>query len=168
MKRSMIVRLLSIILLLGSAVPTSAQSRSINISSSTGPQVGLTIVSGELADALQRDFEKGPLLLQFGWQVEGRFPVSRDGAAGYTQLMPLIGGLDRGKILPSITWLVGVRSAGGSRIGFGPTISLAGSALTLVAGSTRRVGDLRLPIDLAVQFMEKGMTVSFLIGFANR
>ncbi len=162
------VPIVASLVVLALAAPAAAQSGSLNITGSTGPKVGLTLVAGELADDLQRDFGKGPILLQFGWQVEARFPVARDGAAGYTQLMPLIGGLDQGKILPSVTWLIGVRGARGNRIGFGPTISLAGPAVTLSAGVTKRSGELHMPIDLAVQFVEKGMTLSLLIGFAGR
>ena len=156
------------LLILALATPVAAQPGILNIVGTIGPKVGLTFVEGELADQLRREYDKGPIVLQFGWQVEGRFPVSPGGAAGYTALMPLVGGLDQGKILPSITWLSGVRGARGARIAIGPTMSLAGPTVTLSAGLTKRFGNLYLPIDLAVQFMEKGTTVSLLIGFSDR
>ncbi len=170
MKHIRSVLIVASFIVLAAADPAAAQNGSRNITSTTGPKVGLTLIAGDLVDDLRRDFRKGPLLLQFGWQVEARFPVSRDrnGAAGYAQLMPLIGGLEEGKILPSITWLIGVRGAKGNRIGFGPTMSLAGPTVTVSAGVTKRSGQLYLPIDLAVQFMERGTIVSLLIGFADR
>ncbi|MBN2010449.1 hypothetical protein JW960_13970 [candidate division KSB1 bacterium] len=131
----------------------------------SGPRVGLTIIGGALADTLRNEFGASPFVTQFGWQWEKQFTASEDGFAGLTELVPLIGGIEQGLFLPSLSFVVGLRTARGAEIGFGPNLSLAGSAYVFAVGITKRVGNLNFPFNLSVVTSKEGMRVSLLAGF---
>ena len=79
-----------------------------------------------------------------------------------------VGGLDQGVVIPSLSWLVGVRASDGTEIGVGPNITPAGVALALAAGKTFRAGVLNVPVNIAVVPSRLGMRVSLLTGFSLR
>lgn len=79
-----------------------------------------------------------------------------------------VGGLEQGVTLPSLTWLVGLRSAGGAEFGLGPNVTPAGVALALAGGVTFRSGALNVPVTFAVVPSKAGMRVSMLTGFNLR
>ena len=66
-------------------------------------------------------------------------------------LAPWVGGLEQGTFLPSLSWLVGVRSQNGTEFGVGPNVSPAGFSLVVASGVTFRSGALNVPINLALQ-----------------
>jgi hypothetical protein len=80
----------------------------------------------------------------------------------------LAGGLDQGVLLPSINWLVGLRTRDGAEFGIGPNVTPAGVALALAAGVTFRAGVLNIPMNFAVVPSKEGMRVSMLTGFTLR
>ena len=49
-------------------------------------------------------------------------------------------------MLPSLSWLVGVRTADGFELGVGPNITPVGTALAAAMGKTFRVGILNVPV----------------------
>ncbi|MDX5347094.1 MAG: hypothetical protein LPK19_07585, partial [Hymenobacteraceae bacterium] len=78
-----------------------------------GPRLGLTVVGpGELADKLD---ERGvaQVISQFGWQFETRIFTTERGTSGLIELVPLVGGLEQGTFLPSISGIVGLRNGSG-------------------------------------------------------
>ena len=108
-------------LTLASCIPASAQTqlpprvnKSVNMS---GPRFGLTMLNQESIDTLKdkADVTVRPLVSQFGWQFERRFYTNGEGVTLLNEWIPLVSGLDQGVALPSLNWLVGVRSASGSR-----------------------------------------------------
>ncbi|MBI4519649.1 MAG: hypothetical protein HY701_02335 [Gemmatimonadetes bacterium] len=134
-----------------------------------GPRVGLTVLGGGLAEDLRDDFDAFPVVTQFGWQYEARFlPFADNGTTGVTELVLLIGGAEQGLFLPSITWLVGVRSARGAEFGLGPNVSLAGAAMAMGGGVTLRAGNVNVPMNLAVVPSGRGVRISLLTGFNMR
>jgi hypothetical protein len=70
--------------------------------------------------------------------------------------------------LPSVSWLVGLRTREGTEFGVGPNVTPAGVALALAAGVTLRAGVLNVPMNVAVVPSKAGTRVSFLTGFNMR
>ena len=83
-------------------------------------------------------------------------------------LLALLGGLDQGVALPSLSWLVGMRTREGAEFGLGPNVSPAGVALAIAAGITFRAGGFNVPLNIAVVPTKAGIRVSMLSGFSLR
>jgi hypothetical protein len=140
--------------------------RPVNLS---GPRFGLTMLSQGNVDALKAEnITVRPLISQFGWQFEKRVYVNRDGLAALTEWVPLISGLDQGVALPSLNWLVGVRTSQGSEFGVGPNITPIGVGLVIAAGMTVPAGALNVPFNFAVTTSRSGPRVTILTGFNTR
>src|SRR5688572_31694897 len=77
-----------------------------------------------------------PLVSQFGWQFEKRLYTNEQGLTALTEFVPLISGLEQGVALPSLNWLVGVRTASGTEFGIGPNITPVGVAFVVAEGIT--------------------------------
>ena len=85
-----------------------------------------------------------------------------------TECVLLLGGLDQGVAIPSLSWLVGARTKEGAEFGVGPNITPAGVALAIAAGMTFRAGTLNVPVNFAVVPSKSGTRVSVLTGFSLR
>ena len=133
-----------------------------------GPRIGVTIVSGELAERLDDEFGAYPVVTQFGWQFETRFFTLPDGLSGVFELVPLIAGVEQGLFLPSISGLIGLRTGKGLEFGVGPNVSLAGAALVIAGGVTISSQYVHFPINFAVVPSNKGARFSLLFGFNYR
>lgn len=176
--RSLHARLLSfaIALLLASSVPAfevHAQQpipqRRAEQMRLSGPRFGVTYMGGSLVDSLAaEEIDVARLITQFGWQWERQFNVGDVGPTAVSEWVLLVGGLEQGAFLPSISWLVGLRGKNGSEFGVGPNLSAAGYALALAAGVTRKSGSLNLPVNLSVVPSKMGTRVSVLAGFTIR
>lgn len=163
-----------IVLLIVWAVPAAAQSlvvppprpRTVNLS---GPRFGVTALSDGVLHKLQeRGIDARPLISQFGWQVERAFYTADDGLAAVSEWVLLLGGLEQDMAIPSLTWLVGMRTAGGAEFGIGPNLTPAGTGLALAAGVTFRHGFVNVPFNVAVVPSRTGTRVSILTGFNIR
>jgi hypothetical protein len=133
----------------------------------SGPRVGVTFLSDGIVEKLRDDFDidVGSLVTQFGWQFEKRLSSSDNGLTAVTEWVLLVGGLERGVALPSLTWLVGLRARNGAEFGVGPNLTPVGVALAVAAGVTLRSGSLNFPVNLAVVPSKSGVRVSLLAGF---
>jgi hypothetical protein len=154
------------------AVPAVCQTippvaREIDLS---GPRFGITALSQGIVDKLKADrgWDLAPAVSQFGWQFEKQFYGKQGGPTAVTEAVVLVGGLDQGVAIPSLSWLVGVRAADGTEIGAGPNVTPAGVALALAVGKTFRAGVLNVPVNIAVVPSRLGMRVSLLTGFSLR
>lgn len=157
---------------LACAAPARSQTlppiaREVSLS---GPRVGLTTLSSGVVDSLKTDanIEIAPVISQFGWEFEKQFYAREAGPTAITEAIVLLGGLDQGVALPSISWLVGIRTPAGSEFGIGPNITPVGVALAFAAGKTFRAGVLNVPVNVAIVPSRSGVRVSFLTGFALR
>ena len=110
----------------------------------------------------------GSNITQFGWQFEKEFYSRQGGVAALHEFVFLVGGLEQGVALPSLNWLVGLRTANGAEFGIGPNITPVGVALTLAAGVTFRSGALNVPMTFAVVPSKAGTRISMLTGFNLR
>ena len=150
-----------------SAAAAQERDQAVKLS---GPRVGATFLSGGIVDTLRDEslIDVGSLVTQFGWQFEKRFSSSDNGLTPVTEWVLLLGGLEQGVALPSLTWLVGVRARNGAEFGVGPNLTPVGVALAVAAGVTFHSGSLNLPVNLAVVPSKSGMRVSLLAGFNMR
>ena len=117
-----------------------------------GPRIGITYLEpGESTDKMNDIFNRNinPIITQFGWQFETRFFTLENGASGLVELIPMFGGMEQGLFIPSITGLVGYRSAKGYELGIGPTLSLGGSGVLIAAGTSIKSGKVVFPINIA-------------------
>jgi hypothetical protein len=136
----------------------------------TGPRFGLTVLTQETVDRLlsERGIAVRPMISQFGWQFERRLYTNGDGVTMLTEWIPLISGLDQGVAMPSLNWLVGLRTAGGTEFGLGPNLTPAGVGLVLAAGVTMKTGALHVPFNFAVVTSKYGPRLSIMTGFNVR
>ena len=136
----------------------------------SGPRFGVTFLGGSIRDSLRikHQIKVGSYISQFGWQFEKQFLGNPGGLTAVSEWVLLIGGLDQGTFLPSASWLVGLRSAGGAEFGVGPNVTPVGVALAMAAGVTARSGAVNLPFTVAVVPSNVGVRVSLLTGFTIR
>lgn len=163
-----------VLLTLIAAAPVAAQtviappSRPI-VANLSGPRFGVTTLSDGIVARLQDRFiDVNPVISQFGWQFEKQFYAKDSGVAMLNEWVFLLGGLDQGVALPSLSWMVGLRTANGTEFGVGPNVTPAGISLAMAAGTTIRAGFLNVPVNVAVVPSRDGMRVSFLTGFSIR
>ena len=143
--------------------PMSAQRRL------SGPRFGVTFLTREMRDSIQVTFEKkvGPVITQFGWQWERQFNTG-GGLTPVTEWILLVGGLEQGVVLPSLSWMVGLRSQGGTEFGVGPNLGPGGMGMVLAAGINRTSGNLNIPFNIAVVPSSEGIRVGLLAGFNSQ
>ena len=163
---------LSVTLLLLTFGEASAQDaqRPPDTMSLSGPRAGVTFLSQGIRDRALDNYEQelGPVISQFGWQFEKRFLTSETGATAVTEWVVLFGGADQGVFIPSLTWLLGMRTVGGVEFAAGPNLSPVGMAVAIAAGVTFRAGNLNVPLNVAVVPSASGARVSFLMGFNSK
>ena len=144
---------------------TNQLVKPINLS---GPRIGCTVLSGKLADKLKEKLDVDPFITQFGWQFETRFFSVESGVSGVLEWILLVGGFEQGVALPSISWLIGMRTAKGIEFGTGPNISAGGLAIVIAGGVTLKSGYLNFPINLAIAPSKNGNRISLIVGFNVR
>ena len=141
-------------------------TKTVNLS---GPRFGMTALSPGVVDELEkRSINVGSEHLAVRLAV--REAVLRQGErAGRGQR---VGGAARraraGHVLPSLSWLVGLRTREGAEFGIGPNVTPAGVALVVAAGVTMRTGTFNVPLNVAVVPSKVGTRVSVLTGFNMR
>lgn len=147
------------------AEPVAVQPLSLS-----GPRMGITYLSPGIEAKAEELVAQGvaPVVTQFGWQWETRFFSIEDGPTGVSEWVLLAGGLEQGLFLPSLTWLVGLRSSQGAEFGVGPNVTPAGAALAFAGGITLRNGPINFPLNAAIVPSRDGVRVSFLAGFNMR
>jgi hypothetical protein len=160
-------------LVLAFATPALSQSsvppvaNTVNLS---GPRFGMTSLSPGVVEKLrtEHDIEVRPLISQFGWQFEKQFYSKKGGLTAVNEWVVLVGGLEQDVVLPSLSWVVGLRTPEGLEFGIGPNVTPAGTALVVAAGMTIRSGILNVPLNFAVVPSNSGVRVSMLAGFNFR
>lgn len=152
-----------------------------------GPRTGVTILSAAAVESINDAFDLNqycypyeghtceassprvdpsfPVVTQFGWQYERRMFQAASGLTGVTEWVLLVGGAERGLLLPSATFLAGVRTPGGFEVGVGPNLSLSGAAYALTVGKNTEIGEVNIPVNAAVVFGQDGPRLSLLVGF---
>ena len=135
----------------------------------SGPRFGLSLLSDGVVQKLDdRGIEVHPYISQFGWQFEKQFFTRDSGVTMVSEWVALVGGLDQSVALPSLSWVVGVRTRDGAEFGIGPNVTPAGTALVLATGMTFRAGILNIPVNVAAVPSKAGTRVTLLTGFSLR
>lgn len=136
----------------------------------SGPRIGITILSSRYLEKIREDHQEsiGPLITQFGWQFETRLFTLENGTMGLFEFVPLIGGLEQGKFLPSLSALVGIRGGKGFEFGAGPNVSLSGAGLVFAVGTNFQSQNINFPVNLAIAPSKDGARFSVLFGFNTR
>jgi hypothetical protein len=154
MKRIFTTILLSITLL-------SAEAQ---IKKLAGPRVGITMIApGSLASIIRGDVSMfsnevreewtgssgkyGAAITQYGWQWESRFSDGGE-VTGIVEWVALIGGMEKGMFLPSVSSMVGLRTDKGVEFAVGPNLSLGGIAMVFGAGYNFKFGKLNVPVNI--------------------
>lgn len=136
----------------------------------SGPRFGITVLNQKSVDTLldERGVSIRPMITQFGWQFERRLYTNGDGTTMLTEWVPLMSGLDQGVALPSLNWLVGLRTRSGTEFGIGPNITPLGVGLVAAAGMTANLGALHVPFNFAIATSKSGARISVMTGFNVR
>jgi hypothetical protein len=117
----------------------------------SGPRFGFTVIgNGTARDYIVNDLGKKPFVTQFGWQLETRVFTLDNGMTGLFEWVGLVGGVEQGMFLPSLTSLFGIRGKNGWEFGVGPNLSVTGFAMAFAAGTSFRSGNVYFPVNLAV------------------
>jgi len=125
-----------------------------------GPRFGLSLVTGDVADELN-----SPIISQFGWQEEIRVFGNEGQAIGLMEFIGLVGGMEQGYLLPSLTTAIGYRKPNGFEAGFGPNLSITGVGYALALGFSIQKGGLVFPQNISLVFSESSFRISYITGF---
>ena len=148
------------IFLIGITIQTKAQVEKLS-----GPRIGVTMITpGILASVVRGDVDLfsneiqeewegiagkyGAVISQYGWQFESRFADGGD-IVGVVEWIALVGGMEKGFFLPSLSSMVGLRTGKGFEMAMGPNLSLSGVSMVFGCGYNFKVGKLNLPINIA-------------------
>jgi hypothetical protein len=146
--------------------PVPPRVKTVDLS---GPRIGFTSLSQDAIDTLsEHQVEVRPLITQFGWQFEKRFYSNGTGLTAVSEWVVLAGGLEQGVALPSVSWLVGLRTKEGAEFGVGPNVTPLGVALAVAGGVTIRTGAFNIPMNFALVPSKSGTRVSVLTGINFR
>jgi len=181
---------LGIILALFLIVPLAAQSfdydtpvefRERNLS---GPRLGITYIpgQGELVNKLDK-VGIGTTLSQFGWHFEYQIVPEGGGPSFIIEAVPMVAGVEYGKLIPSVTVAMGIRLPNGIEFGLGPNLMFGMnelekikedgkkvdpilSALTVAVGKSINYSGVSIPINLVFTTNPKGNRISLIFGYA--
>ena len=177
------------------SMPLSAQTELGGPFHQSGPRVGVTFLAPGVVERVNRATRDGgegdridpsfPFISQVGWQFEFRTFQAEQGLTGVLEVVPLLSGLDRGLLIPTLTVVTGARTRSGVEFGIGPNLSVTPQeqrqsgdpyatrspvgadvrlGLALVAGVNGRLEGVSVPVNAAVVFGEGGARLSLLLG----
>jgi len=163
------------------AFPAQAQSEAkdeavINTRNMGGPRFGLTYVlgNGQLAQELEHH-NIGRSISQFGWHFEHQVVPQGGGPAFVIEFLPLVAGVEYGKIIPNFSLLMGMRLNEGWEFGMGPNLSFsktfdeeveARTSLVLGVGKSFNYGGVSIPVNFAYSASPEGDRISLFFGYA--
>lgn len=146
--------------------------KGVKVLNLSGPRVGLTLVTGEDKNRLKNKFDANPLIVQFGYQFEKRFFSTNNGVTALTEFIPLVGGLDQSLLIPSVSWLLGIRTASGFEFAFGPNLTMKDKsvkdikpAFVFATGYSLKMDGMYFPFNFAVSRSRDGLHYNFTTGF---
>jgi len=157
----------TLVFLMISILMIYVKSLSAQIESMAGPRIGLTIIApGETSDFLNEHDGNTAITTQYGWQWESRFTSGTE-FVGLVEWVLVVGGMEKGKFMPSVSSIVGFRNADGLELGMGPNLSFGGLGMVFGIGMNYKSGDLNLPVNIIVvpPKEDSGFAISFMLGF---
>lgn len=151
-------------------IPDEAQDRPIPSQKLSGPRFGFTAFTGDVADG-RRLLGKSAAMTQFGWQFETRLLSTSTGHQALMEWVVLVGGVEQSEFNASLSWLAGFRMPNGLEFGVGPNLSRSSetgnrtTSMVTAVGMTPALGEIHLPLNLAVAFAEGGPRITLLAGW---
>ena len=146
-------------------------SANAQIQSLAGPRFGMVYISaspgstflngdldlGDVFDGVSNydSIAKGAVTSLYGWQWESRF-ADGGSVTGIVEWIALVGGMEKGKFLPSVSSMVGARTASGFEFAVGPNFSLTGISMVFGVGYNFKSGNLNIPVNIAFVPGRKG------------
>ena len=135
-----------------------------------GPRLGVTVApNGDLREELE-DQNMGPILSQFGWHFEYQVVPEGGGPAFVIQMVPMVAGVEYGKLVPHGTLAMGIRLPSGIEFGIGPNLLYTGdslyTALVMGIGKTFNYGGVNIPLNIAFATNPSGYMASFVFGYS--
>lgn len=136
-----------------------------------GPRLGVTFIpgKGKLVKKLKKN-GIGRTISQFGWHFEYAVIPEGGGPSFIIEFIPLIGGVEYGKFVPSTTLAMGVRMPSGFEFGMGPNLLFDGdkvnSALVMAIGKSFNYSGVSIPINLVFVTNPDGNRFSVIFGYA--
>ena len=142
-----------------------------------GPRLGLTFIhgNGEIVKTLKKN-NMDRLLSQFGWHFEYQVsPTNNLGPSFVVQFVPLFGGVEYGKFIPSLTTAFGIRFPNGIEFGMGPNLAVSkdsydetviSSSLVVAVGKSIDYGGVSIPLNIVYAISPKGNRASFIFGYS--
>ncbi len=173
-------RLIGALLLAAVTTATARQSDTLTDMSSlrhhklSGPRLGMTYVvhGSEFARKLD-DREIDNFISQFGWHFEWVVRPEGGGPAFVTELMPFLGGVEYGTVIPSLSLVLGIRGPRGFELGMGPNVLVTldkkepvSTTLVVGVGKSLNISGVQIPLNLAVSTNRDGQRLSFVFGYA--
>ena len=147
-------------------------SLNAQIQSLEGPRLGMVYISTspgstflngdlKLEDLFEigpnyDDIARGAITSLYGWQWESRFADGGGNVTGIVEWIALVGGMEKGKFLPSLSSMVGARTSTGLEFALGPNLSLSGVSMVFGLGYNFKSGRLNIPVNLAFVPGRKG------------
>ncbi len=140
-----------------------------------GPRLGVTYVTGN--GELWRDLEHnsvGRVISQFGWHFEYQVIPRGGGPQFVIELVPMLGGVEYGKLIPSGSLAMGIRFPNGIEFGLGPNVVFTGgtevarSGLLMAVGRSFGYGGVSIPLNLVWVRNPDGNRFSMVFGYAIR
>lgn len=191
MKATQLKLLLGMIFLLSlSPLTATAQDDSvINTRNLGGPRFGMTYVPGnsQLVDELDYH-DMGRTISQFGWHFEHQVIPKGGGPQFVIEFVPMLAGVEYGKVIPNFTLAMGMRTPGGLEFGMGPNLTFsktiptldttdpayidnggdvqARTSLLVAVGKSFNYGGVSIPINVAYTTSPEGNRVSLIFGYA--
>lgn len=138
-----------------------------------GPRLGVTYVlqGSEFIKALEAE-DMGRVISQFGWHFEYQVIPEGGGPQFVIQFVPLIGGVEYGKAIPTFVLPMGIRFPGGVEFGMGPMAQVTthgiSTALVISVGKSFDYSGVSIPVNLVLTRNNDGVRISTIFGYAIR
>ncbi len=140
----------------------------------SGPRFGMTYLAGNGRLRQEaRDHDMGRMLSQFGWHFEYQIVPEGGGPQFVVETVPLVAGVEYGKLVPNLTLAMGVRFPNGFEFGLGPHLLFVGgdeepviTSLVVAVGKSFDYGGVSLPVNLALSTSPDGNQISLMFGYA--
>ena len=153
-----------------------------------GPRFGLTYIpgDGQLSEELEH-YDMGRTISQFGSHFEHQVIPADGGPQFVIEFVPMLAGVEYGKLIPNFTLAMGFRTPGGFEFGMGPNLTFsktipldsegeaipgsegdvdARTALLLAVGKSFNYGGVSIPVKLAYTTGPEGQSMSVIFGYA--
>jgi len=142
----------------------------------SGPRLGVVyVVHGSEWDKKLDERGIDNFISQFGWHFEWLVRPQGGGPAFVTEIMPFVGGVEYGTLIPSLSLVFGIRFPHGFELGMGPQVVATfakgepvNTSLVVGAGQYLNFSGVKIPLNLIVSTNGDGQRVGFVFGYAIR